>query len=85
MDTEFVLEALEEALEKGHLEKFNTDQGSEFTSRDFTSKLLDASIEVGMDGRGRATGGLKKKKHNGLIAHSTEMVAGSLFSFALTI
>jgi putative transposase len=55
MDTEFVLEALEEALEKGRPEIFNTDQGSQFTSRDFTSKLLDASIEVSMDGRGRAT------------------------------
>ena len=46
MDTEFVLEALDEALEKGRPEIFNTDQGSQFTSRDFTSKLLDASIEV---------------------------------------
>jgi putative transposase len=55
MDTEFVLEALEEALAKGRPEIFNTDQGSQFTSRDFTSKLLDASIEVSMDGRGRAT------------------------------
>ena len=55
MDTEFVLEVLDEALEKGRPEIFNTDQGSQFTSRDFTSKLLDASIEVSMDGRGRAT------------------------------
>jgi putative transposase len=31
MDTEFVLEALEEALEKGRPEIFNTDQGSQFT------------------------------------------------------
>jgi putative transposase len=54
MDTEFVFEALEEALEQGRPEIFNTDRGSQFTSRDFTSKLLDASIEVGMDGRGRA-------------------------------
>jgi putative transposase len=55
MDTEFVLEALEEALEQGRPEIFNTDRGSQFTSRDFTSKLLNASIEVSMDGRGRAT------------------------------
>jgi putative transposase len=55
MDTTFVIEALEEALEKGRPEIFNTDQGSQFTSRDFTSKLTEASIEISMDGRGRAT------------------------------
>lgn len=55
MDTTFVIEALEEALEKGRPEIFNTDQGSQFTSREFTSKLIEASIEISMDGRGRAT------------------------------
>lgn len=54
MDSAFVIEALEEALEKGRPEIFNTDQGSQFTSRDFTSKLIEASIEISMDGRGRA-------------------------------
>lgn len=55
MDTTFVIETLEEALEKGRPEIFNTDQGSQFTSREFTSKLTEASIEISMDGRGRAT------------------------------
>lgn len=55
MDTTLVVEALEEALERGRPQIFNTDQGSQFTSREFTEKLKDASIEISMDGRGRAT------------------------------
>ena len=34
-------------------EIFNTDQGSQFTSLDFTAKLKDAEIKISMDGRGR--------------------------------
>lgn len=55
MDAEFVLDTLEDALDKGRSEIFNIDQGFQFTSRDFTSRLLDASIAISMDGRGRAT------------------------------
>jgi putative transposase len=54
MDTTLVTDALEEALEKGRPEIFNTDQGSQFTSRSFTDKLKQAAIEISMDGRGRA-------------------------------
>ena len=40
-------------------ENFNTDQGSQFTSREFASKLTEASVEIRMDGRrGRATDNL---------------------------
>jgi putative transposase len=35
-------------------EIFNTDQGSQFTSDEFTGILLDANIRVSMDGKGRA-------------------------------
>lgn len=35
--------------------RFVKVQGSRFTSREFTSKLTEASIEISMDGRGRAT------------------------------
>jgi len=38
----------------GKPEIFNTDQGSQFTSDDFTSRLLGNAIRIGMDGRGRA-------------------------------
>lgn len=54
LDVEFCVEALEEALETAHPEIFNTDQGSQFTSREFTERLLRASIAISMDGRGRA-------------------------------
>ena len=53
METAFCVEALEEALAKhGRPEIFNTDQGSQFTSLDFTGVLLDANIAISMDGKG---------------------------------
>jgi putative transposase len=53
MEADFCVEALEEALAKhGKPEIFNTDQGSQFTSIDFTSVLLDAKIAISMDGKG---------------------------------
>ncbi len=54
MDVEFCLEALDEALDQGTPEIFNTDQGSQFTSRLFTDRLHSKSIEISMNGRGRA-------------------------------
>jgi putative transposase len=54
MDTEFCIEALEEALARfGNPEIFNTDQGSQFTSPRFTGVLQEAGVRVSMDGRGR--------------------------------
>jgi putative transposase len=53
LDTDFCLEALEEALEHGKPEIFNTDQGCQFTSESFTSRLKEAGIQISMDGRGR--------------------------------
>ncbi len=48
------LEALEAALALGRPEIFNTDQGSQFTSREYTSRLEEAGVAVSHDGRGRA-------------------------------
>ncbi|OVE79785.1 hypothetical protein BVY01_01580 [bacterium I07] len=53
MDTEFCLAALREALETGKPEIFNTDQGAQFTSEEYTSLLKEAGIQISMDGRGR--------------------------------
>lgn len=54
MDTGFCVEALEEALALyGAPEIFNTDQGSQFTSEDFTGVLKDAKVKISMDGKGR--------------------------------
>ena len=54
LDSEFCVRALEAALRRGKPEIFNTDQGSQFTSNDFTSRLLDSAIRISRDGRGRA-------------------------------
>lgn len=54
LDTTFCLEGLERALKLGRPSIFNTDQGSQFTSTDFTGRLLKADIDISMDGRGRA-------------------------------
>lgn len=55
METDFCVEALEEAIRRyGTPEIFNTDQGSQFTSEDFTGVLKDHGIAISMDGRGRA-------------------------------
>lgn len=54
MDTRFCIEALKEALlTHGKPEIFNTDQGSQFTSTEFTSLLLEENIQISMDGKGR--------------------------------
>jgi putative transposase len=54
MEVDFCIEALKEALAKyGKPEIFNSDQGSQFTSGDFTQVLKDAEIKISMDGRGR--------------------------------
>ncbi len=51
---DFCVEALEEALEYGIPEIFNTDQGSQFTSDEFISVLKRRGIQISMDGRGCA-------------------------------
>ncbi len=53
MDTSFCLAALEEALQWGKPLIFNSDQGSQFTSLDFTGRLEAEGISISMDGRGR--------------------------------
>jgi len=54
LDTTFCLDALQEALKKyGPPGIFNTDQGSQFTSQEWTQALLERSIRISMDGKGR--------------------------------
>ena len=55
LDKRFCTESLKEALGGGIKPKiFNTDQGSQFTSREFTGILKSYGISISMDGRGRA-------------------------------
>jgi len=54
MDPAFCVEALEEALANyGTPEIFNSDQGSQFTSTEFTDVLKGAGVRISMDGKGR--------------------------------
>jgi putative transposase len=54
LSTDFCVEALEEALAKfGKPEIFNTDQGCQFTSLEFTAVLKQHQIDISMDGKGR--------------------------------
>ena len=53
LETDFCIEALEEALTRfGAPEIFNTDQGSQFTSMAFTSILHREKVAISIDGRG---------------------------------
>ena len=53
MDTAFCLEALNEAVQTyGAPEIFNTDQGAQFTSEEFTGALKSSNIRISMDGKG---------------------------------
>jgi putative transposase len=54
LEPEFCVSALDRALRTGRPEIFNTDQGSQFTSRDFIRPLKALGIQISMDGRGRA-------------------------------
>jgi putative transposase len=54
LHADFCVDALEEALRRfGRPEIFNTDQGSQFTSTDFTGVLKAHGIRISMDGKGR--------------------------------
>lgn len=53
MDSSFCVSCLDESLKKGKPLIFNTDQGSQFTSNDFTSLLLANNIQISMANKGR--------------------------------
>jgi len=54
METNFCIEALEEAISRfGSPGIFNTDQGAQFTANAFTKVLLSRGIKISMDGKGR--------------------------------
>jgi putative transposase len=82
MTTDFCVEALTEAIEKyGVPEIFNSDQGSQFTSNDFTQVLKDNSIKISMDGKGRWVDNVfverlwKSVKYEHVYLHAYETVA----------
>jgi len=54
LETAFVLRAVDCALEKARPDICNSDQGSQFTSPQYTERLLTKEVRISMDGRGRA-------------------------------
>ena len=94
MDSRFCVEALNEALSRyGSPEIFNTDQGSQFTSYDFTGVLKGAEITISMDGRGRCMDNIfierlwRSLKYEAVYLHEltdgfvAERVIGEWFNF----
>lgn len=54
LESRWCLRALEAALSVSRPEIFNSDQGCQYTSEEFTQALLEAGVRISMDGRGRA-------------------------------
>jgi putative transposase len=82
MTSDFCVEALNEAIARyGTPEIFNTDQGSQFTSNDFTQVLKDNQIKISMDGKGRWVDNVfverlwKSVKYEHVYLHAYETVA----------
>jgi putative transposase len=89
MTTDFCVEALEEAIAKyGAPEIFNTDQGSQFTSNDFTKVLKAHSIKISMDGKGRWVDNVfverlwRSVKYEAVYLHAYESVAAARVAIA---
>ena len=53
LEADFCVECAEEALRIDKADIFNTDQGVQFTSKEFTEQLLNKQVRISMDGRGR--------------------------------
>jgi putative transposase len=82
MTSDFCIEALNEAISRyGTPEIFNSDQGSQFTSADFTQVLKDNKIKISMDGKGRWVDNVfverlwKSVKYEHVYLHAYESVA----------
>ena len=54
LEMPFVLDAVRRALAQARPRLWNSDQGSHFTSPQYTQLLLDAEVQISMDGKGRA-------------------------------
>lgn len=54
MEADFCVETLQRVLQRSRCDIFNSDQGAQFTSSDFTTVLKAHHIKISMDGKGRA-------------------------------
>ena len=83
LDVTFCLAAFRAALNYGCPEIFNTDQGTQFTSRDWISALEAEQIRISMDGRGRALDNVfverlwRSVKYEEVYLHDYQSIAGA--------
>lgn len=84
LDAEFCIETLRRCLNIGRCKIFNTDQGAQFTSNEFTDLLLCNDIKISMDGVGRALDNVfverlwRSVKQECVYIHEFESVAESI-------
>lgn len=80
LNTDFCLQVVQEAFDNyGTPEIFNTDQGSQYTSKDFVDLIKDHKVKFSMDGKGRALDNVyierawrnTKQEHIYIYAHET--------------
>jgi len=81
LDADFCVECAEEALTISKPDIFNTDQGVQFTSKDFTGQLLNKQVRISMDGRGRVFDNIfierlwRTVKYNNIYVQEYQMVS----------
>ncbi len=81
LDSRFCTEALREALWTSKPEIFNTDQGMQFTSQEFTGLLQGSEVRISMDGRGQVYDNIfverlwRTVKHEEVYLHEYRTVA----------
>jgi len=86
LDAGFCLAALEGALVQATPDIFNTDQGAQFTSHPYTTRLEQAQIRISWDGRGRALDNIfverlwRSVKYEEVYLHSYETVPEAISS-----
>jgi len=85
LDSSFCVSALERALALGTPEIFNSDQGSQFTSRAFTGVLEGCGVRISMDGRRRAYDNIfverlwRSVKYEEVYLHDYQTVAEAVY------
>lgn len=88
LDTQFCMDALEVTLAISQPEIFNSDQGSQFTSKEFTGRLQQSGVSISMDGRGRVFDNIfverlwRSVKYEEVYIHNYESVSDAASSLA---
>ena len=80
LEIAFVLSCAEAAFGRAVPESINSDQGSHFTSEQFTSRVLSAGARVSMDGRGRYVDNIFTERLWRSVTLIKPQVRGGLFS-----